>query len=170
MISASGYSAFQLVFGSNPVGPYGWGDQDENLLFEQDSSVSGQFAQQWKLRMMAEEAALKEAANSKLKRHLAYNKTFNCADAENGDAILFNKAPNWKCRPKWGGPARVLEIDETGETAQYQSQTFEVAQNCARTRVDGKDMGDRKGPPGAGLSSDRYRTAALDPTCGPLYM
>ena len=66
MISASGYSAFQLVFGSNPVGPYGWGDQDENLLFEQDSSVSGQFAQQWKLRMMAEEAALKEAANSKL--------------------------------------------------------------------------------------------------------
>ena len=46
MISASGYSACQLVFGSNPVGLYGWDDQEEDLLFAQDASASRQFAQQ----------------------------------------------------------------------------------------------------------------------------
>ena len=101
MVSASGYSAFRLVFGSNPVGLYGWGDQDENLLLAQDSSVSEQFAQRWKLRMMAQEVALKEVANGKLRRLLAYNTTSNCTDAKNGDTVLFNEAQNRKRRPKW---------------------------------------------------------------------
>ena len=76
MISASGYSASQLVFGSNPVDPYGWRDQEED-----------QFAQQWKLRMMAQEAALKEVANRKLLRLLASNKTFNCTDVKIGRSV-----------------------------------------------------------------------------------
>ena len=42
MISASGYSAFQLVFGSNPADFYGWGDRDDDLVFAQETSVSGQ--------------------------------------------------------------------------------------------------------------------------------
>ena len=37
------------------------GSADEDLLFAQDASRSGQFAQRWKLRMMAQEAALRGA-------------------------------------------------------------------------------------------------------------
>ena len=48
-----GYSGFQLVFGSNPVDPFGRGDRVEDLLFAQDTSLSDQFAQQRKQRMMA---------------------------------------------------------------------------------------------------------------------
>ena len=57
---ASGYPAFRLVFGSNKMGFHGREGQDEDLIFAQDSSVSGQFVQQWKLRMKP----LKEVANS----------------------------------------------------------------------------------------------------------
>ena len=42
MVSASGFSAYQLVFGSNPMDLRGWGDSDEDLLFAQDTSISGQ--------------------------------------------------------------------------------------------------------------------------------
>ena len=93
LVSASGYSAYQLVFGSNPMDLYGWDDSEDDLLFAQDTSISGQFAQQWQLRIRAQEAALKEIANSKLRRLLAYNKTFDCADIKVGDTVLFYKAP-----------------------------------------------------------------------------
>ena len=93
LISASGYSAFQLAFGSYPADRYGWEDNDDDLLLSQDTSASGQFAQQWKLRMMAQEAALKEVANSKLRRQMAHNKTFNCTDIKVGDTVLFYEAP-----------------------------------------------------------------------------
>ena len=53
------------------------GDSDDDLLFAQDTSISGQFVHQWQLRIRAQEAALKEIANSKLRRPLAYNKTFD---------------------------------------------------------------------------------------------
>ena len=59
LISAGGFSAYQMAFGSNPMD-----DQDGDLSFAQDASLSGQFAQQWKLRIRAQEAALKEIANS----------------------------------------------------------------------------------------------------------
>ena len=126
-MQAIGYSAFQLVFGSNPADRYGWEDNDDDLLFAQDTSASGQFVQQWKLRMMAQEAALKEVANSKLRRLLAHNKTFNCADIKVGDTALFYKAPHRKSHPRWRGPALILDIDETGVTVKYQTQSFKVA-------------------------------------------
>ena len=44
--------------------------------------------QQWKLRMMALEAALGEAAYSRLRRLLANNKPFKCTDVQIGDAAL----------------------------------------------------------------------------------
>ena len=44
LISSGGYSAYQLVFGPNPVDLLGVGDEDEDLLFAQDTSFSGQFA------------------------------------------------------------------------------------------------------------------------------
>ena len=127
MVSSSGFSAFQLVFGANPVDLYGWDDSEDDLLFAQDTSVSGQFVQQWKLRMMAQEAALKEIANSKLRRLLAFNKTFNCTDVKVGDSVLFYKAPHRKSHPRWRGPAVVLDIDDTGALVKYQTQTFKVA-------------------------------------------
>ena len=103
LISASGYSAFRLVFGSNPVDLYGWGDSEDDLLFAQDTSASGQFVQQWKLRMMAQEAALKEVANSKLRRLLAQTKTLNYTEIKVGDSVLFYKASHQKSQPRWGG-------------------------------------------------------------------
>ena len=71
LISGGEYSAYQLVFGSNQVDLLGWDETDEDLLFAQDTSRSGQFVQQWTLRMMALEAALKGVANSRLRRLLA---------------------------------------------------------------------------------------------------
>ena len=73
LLSPSGFSAYQMVFGSNPVDLFGWEDVDEDLLFAQDTALAGQFVQQWKLRMRAHEATLKQVANSKLRRLLARN-------------------------------------------------------------------------------------------------
>ena len=56
IISASDHSAYHLVFGSNPVDLFGLGDKDEDLLFAQDTSLSGQFAQVG-LSEMAQESA-----------------------------------------------------------------------------------------------------------------
>ena len=63
-VSAGGYSAYQLVFGSNPVDIFGWGGDDEGMLFAQDTAPSAQSASLWKLRMVAR----KEVANGKLRR------------------------------------------------------------------------------------------------------
>ena len=144
MISACGYSAFRRVFGSNPVGLYGWDAQDEDFLTAQDASVSGQFAHPWNLRMMAQEAALEEVANSKLRRLPAYGETSTRTDEKIGDSDPFYKAPNRNVQSE--GPARILNIDTTGTTARYRSQTFKVTRNCVingwmgRRRVDRGDL------------------------------
>ena len=103
-------SAHQVVFRSNPVGLAGRDDKDEKLLFGPDASPSGRFAQQWKLRMMAQEAALNEVANCKLGKPLAYNKSFNCADVKIGDTALFYKSAKKKGAPSWRGPAKILDM------------------------------------------------------------
>ena len=105
-------------------------------MFAQDTSISGQFVQQWKLRMKAQEAAMKEIANSKLRRLLAYNKTFECTDIKMGDTVLFYKSPHRKSHPRWRGPAKILDIDETGVTVKFQSQSFKVALFCVRRKLD----------------------------------
>ena len=48
-----------------------------------------QFAQQRQLLMMAQEAALKDVADGKMRRLLAYNKSFSCADFAIGVSALF---------------------------------------------------------------------------------
>ena len=45
LFSASGYSAYQLIFGSNAAKPSRWDDDDEDLLFVWDNTSSAQFAQ-----------------------------------------------------------------------------------------------------------------------------
>ena len=58
LVSARGYSAHQVVFGPNPCDLFGLDDEDGDLLSAQDASLSRQIAQQWKLRVMAQGAAL----------------------------------------------------------------------------------------------------------------
>ena len=72
-----------MVFGANPADLYGWEDKDEDLTF----------AQQWALRIMAQEAALRGIANSRLRKLLAYYGPANCADFRIGDAasVCLNK-------------------------------------------------------------------------------
>ena len=53
---------------------FGWEGADADLMFAQDTSLAGQFVQQRKLRMRAQEAALQEVAKSKLRRLLPRNK------------------------------------------------------------------------------------------------
>ena len=67
---------------------FGRDDKDGDLLVAHHTPLAGQFAQQWKLGMMAQEAAPKEVANSKL-RHLSACKTSsNRTDVEIGDSAL----------------------------------------------------------------------------------
>ena len=134
-----------MVFGSNPADLFGWDDSEEDLLFAQDTSLAGQFVNQWKLRMRAQEATLKGVANSKLRRILAHNQTFNCTEVAVGDMVLFYKTPNRKSSPRRRGPAKVSEIDETGVTVYFQSQTFKVARFCVRRRVKESEVADQDG-------------------------
>ena len=64
LISGGRLPAYQMVLGSDQAGHYRWDDKDENPTFAQDTPISGQFVQQWKLRMMAQEAALAGIADS----------------------------------------------------------------------------------------------------------
>ena len=65
--------------------------------------------------------------------------------------------------PKWRRPARVLDVDDTGDTARYQSQTFKVARNCVRRRVDEKEVDSNGGPLGLEPNCGRYTPLELDP-------
>ena len=121
LISGGGDSAYQMVFGSNPVDLYGLGEKDEYLMVAQDTSLSGQFVKRWKLGVMAQEAALKEVANSTLRRLLASNKSSTCTDVKIGGTALFYKAQSKKSAPRWRGPALISDTDETGVTAKFQS-------------------------------------------------
>ena len=44
--------------------------------------------------------------------------------------------------PRCPGPAKILDIDDTCVTAKFQSQTFNVARYCARTKVACEPAGD----------------------------
>ena len=85
--------------------------------------------------MMAQEAAPKEIANSKLRRILAFNNSFESVDVKVGGEVLFYKAPTKKSIPRWRGPAKVLLIDESGVTLSFQGLPFKVARHCVRRKV-----------------------------------
>ena len=50
--------------------------------------------------MMAREVTLKEIANGRLRRLLAFNESLNCTEAKIGDAVLFCKAQGKKSAPR----------------------------------------------------------------------
>ena len=58
------------------------------MQFAQDTPISAQIARQWKLPTKAQEAALREIANSKLWRLLVLNQSSERADVEVGDSAL----------------------------------------------------------------------------------
>ena len=77
-----------MVFASNPSGLFWWRGGNSDLEFSQDVSIPGQFVRQLKLRITAQEAALKEIAGSKLRRLLAQNKYRGCADVRVGGSVV----------------------------------------------------------------------------------
>ena len=94
LIPAGGNSENQMVFGSNPADLFGWDTREEDLFFAQETSLAGRFVQRRNLRVMARKAALKEEANSKLRRLPAYNKSFSRMGIAIGDvAILLGGWP-----------------------------------------------------------------------------
>ena len=54
---------------------------DSDLELQQDASVAGRFVRHWKLRKIAQRAASKEIAKSKLRGPSAQKKSLGCADA-----------------------------------------------------------------------------------------
>ena len=117
--------------------------------------------------MTAQESALTEAADSKLRRFLAYKKNSACADVETGDAVLFCKAPNRGSHPKWRGPVCAQDIEETGVAARYQSQTLEVTRYCVRGRVEAGGVDNKEGPPVLAPSCGGSNPLTPDPACAP---
>ena len=90
---------------------------------------------------MAREAALREIAADRLRRSLAFNKSFTCTDAKIGGTVRPKKALRQRGAGRWRGPALVWDIDETGVPAKFQSQSFKVALFCARKGGGEKDVG-----------------------------
>ena len=81
---------------------------------------------------MAQGAALKEVANGELRCLLAYKRTSNCADIKIGGSALSYNSGDRTGAPQWGGSACIQDIDETGASARYPGQTFEVARYRVR--------------------------------------
>ena len=111
------------------------GDKDEDLTFARNTSESGQFAQQLKLRMKLEAAlntsaaALRDVANIKLRRLLAYNYSFGCTDVKIFGTALCYKTAGTGSAPRRMGPSSIPDVGETRATAKFQSRS------CVRLKV-----------------------------------
>ena len=66
-----------MVFGSNPAAFFVGKAETVTFLYVQEISISGQSAEQSKLRTMAREAARQGMANSKLRCLLTRNRSFD---------------------------------------------------------------------------------------------
>ena len=89
--------------------------------------------------MMAREAALKHVANSKLRKPLAYNKSFECTGVRIEDTAPCFPAVNRRRAPRWRGPAKISDTDDTGATVSSQSQTFMAAHCYVRKGTEERD-------------------------------
>ena len=88
--------------------------------------------------MTTQDAALKEAPNSKLRRLLAYKKSFKCTGVRIGDAPLFYRAMNRRGARRRRGPAKIVDIEETGLPVKFQYPTFRAARYCVRKKAEEK--------------------------------
>ena len=89
--------------------------------------------------MTAQEAALKEIANSKFQRLAEFNKSSTCANVDIGDDVLFFKAQSQKSAPRRRGPSPILDVDEAGVTAKFRAQISKVARFGVRKQGGEKD-------------------------------
>ena len=137
-----------MVFGSSPGGAFGRDDRDEDFFFLQGTSLSGQFAQQREVRMIAQKAALEEVANSELRRLLARNMSFNCTDVP--DTPTFYKTANRLSTPRWRAPATIPDIDDAETTAKFQGQSPESARYSVRKGMEGGDVSEADWNPAPG--------------------
>ena len=74
-------------------------------LLARTPRIRGEFVQQWKPCVMAQEAVSIEAAKTKLRGVLAYNNCFKSMDVQIGDAALFYKSANRGERATLAGPS-----------------------------------------------------------------
>ena len=58
-----------------------------------------------------------------------------------GEPAIFHTSVGRNGAPKWRGPTVILDIDDTGVAAEFQTQTPKVVQYCVRRRVDPKAAG-----------------------------
>ena len=112
--------------------------------------------------MMAREAALKEIADSRLRRLLAFNKSSNCTDIKIGDAELLYKAERRKSAPQRWGPALIFDIDGTGVTVKAQSHIFKVARFCAREAELEAELDPARVRPRQSESDPGYQLGQID--------
>ena len=134
LLTSSVYLAYQRVFGSNPAHLRRRRGDYEDLTFTQVAALSGQAAQQWQMRVMAQEAASKETVDNKLLRALARNKSLNCVSRG--------------CAPRWRGLAATLDFDGTGVAAKFRGQSLREARFCVRPQVGPVHVGGVKWNPG----------------------
>ena len=92
--------------------------------------------------MMAQEAALKELANRRLRRLLASSKSVTCADVKIGEAALSCKAQSMRSAPRRRRPALILDVDGTDVTAKVRPQTCMMARFRIRKIGDEGDVKD----------------------------
>ena len=138
------------------------GADDEALFLGPDTLLSGQSAQQWKLRIAAQAAAPKGGAGSKLRRLGALNKSFNCTGAQAGDFVLFYNASNRRSTPRRRGPAKAPDIDEAGVTVKFRSQTYKTARVCVTKKADAPGAGAVDWSPASGGSDSWDGTAPAE--------
>ena len=105
--------------------------------------------------MTAQDAALRKAANGKLRRPLTYSKSSNCADAKIGDAALLKEAVDRRSAPRQRGPARLSDIDDAGATVSAPRQTSEVTGYCGGEEMGPQDVGEAERDPESGPSHTR---------------
>ena len=94
--------------------------------------------------------ALEEMPRSKLRRLLACDCPFNCAEAKVGYSVLFYESFIQRSPPRSRGPAGIPEIDETGVAAKFECQTSIVARYYVRRQDTPKDVGEAKLDPASG--------------------
>ena len=112
---------------------------------------------------MAQGAASEAVAYSKLRRLSGRKKSLFCAGVKIGDSALFYKAVKGRSAPRWRGPAKIPDIDETGVAAKFQSLTFKVVGYRVRKGEETQDVGEVDWNPASG-KSDQWDGVPLEAT------
>ena len=90
---------------------------------------------------------MREVANSKSRRLLAYDESFRCKGAQIGEAVLFYEEAARKKKRRRRSTAERMGIDDAGAPAKVQSQTLQAARYCAGKKVEEKDVEEAKWNP-----------------------